>query len=151
MSILPKTLWAQSQIPLSSCCLPAGSQTAPQLQWSKRRPRKGSSVFARRVTALNHMACESRSSDSSTVAKSMVAIATVKHSLKIPDQLFLPLNANKKIRYGYNREWHSLLVGLWSILLIQSEISDENHQGHGKPLTQRKIKRIKNFSYRGDV
>lgn len=121
---------------LWDCFSSAVTQTSAQ---------KGKFGLCKERNHLDPYSCESMSSSSSTVAKSMVPVATVKRSLEIPHQLFLPPNANKKVRYDCNREWRSLLVGLWSILLIQSEISDEKHQGNGKFLTWRKIKRIKNL------
>lgn len=39
-AILSETLRFQSQIPLSLCCLPAGSQTASHLQWPKYWPKR---------------------------------------------------------------------------------------------------------------
>lgn len=90
---------------ISDCFSSAGTQTSAQ---------KGKFSLYKERNLVNPYSCESMSSSSSTVAKSMVPVATVKHSLEILHQLFLPLNANKKVRYDCDREWHSL----WSMKYI---------------------------------
>lgn len=71
------------------------------------------SSSVRRGAVVAPHSYKSRSLNASTVAENIVNIATVKHSLKILDQLFLPLNANEKLRYDMIAigELHSLLIG----------------------------------------